>query len=66
VEKEDLQPGDLVYFGKAPEKKITHTGMYIGGGEFIHATAHEKPVVQISRLDDPHWTEVYAAARRLQ
>jgi hypothetical protein len=66
VEKEDLQPGDLVYFGKAPEKKITHTGMYIGGGEFIHATAHEKPVVQISRLDDPHWTEVYAAARRLK
>ena len=66
VEKEELQPGDLIYFGKGPEKRITHTGMYIGGGEFIHATAHEKPVIQISRVDDPHWVEAYAGARRLK
>jgi hypothetical protein len=68
VAKEDLQPGDLVYFGKGEgaDRKITHTGMYIGAGEFIHATAHERPVVQISRLDHPHWTEVYICARRLK
>ena len=63
VEKDALQPGDLLFFG--PEVgKITHTGMYMGGGEFIHATAHEKPMVQISSLSDPHWTKLFISARR--
>jgi cell wall-associated NlpC family hydrolase len=65
VERAELEPGDLVFFGK-PGGKITHTGMYIGGGEFIHATAYKRPVVQVSRLDDPHWGELLAACRRLK
>ncbi|MCC6368562.1 MAG: C40 family peptidase [Bryobacterales bacterium] len=63
ISKDELRPGDLLYFGQAPGK-ITHTGIYIGNGEFIHATAHEKPVIQISRLSEPHWTELLAACRR--
>lgn len=65
VAKDQLQPGDLVYFG-ASEKKITHTGMYIGNGEFINATTFGKPVIQICRLDDPHWAELLVACRRLK
>jgi len=65
IAKDELQPGDLLYFGPS-EKKITHTGMYIGGGEFIHATTHERPVVQISRLDEPHWRKLLVAQRRLK
>lgn len=60
-----LQPGDLLFFGES-EQEITHTGMYMGGREFIHATAYLKPVVQISRLDDPHWSELLVACRRLK
>lgn len=63
VGKADLQPGDLLFFGQNPDK-ITHTGFYIGNGEFIHATAYEKPVIQISRLGDEHWTQVFITARR--
>jgi cell wall-associated NlpC family hydrolase len=65
VERADLAPGDLLYFGPRPEKS-THTGMYIGGGEFIHATVNTRPVVQISRLDDQPWTRLFTAARRWQ
>lgn len=65
VERDNLKPGDLVYFGKSPEK-ITHTGMYIGNGEFVNATTWEHPVVQIGRLDDPHWAKLFVAARRLK
>jgi len=65
VRREDLAPGDLLYFGE-PGKKITHAGMYIGDGEFIHATTHLKPVVQISRLDDPHWVRLLRGCRRLR
>jgi cell wall-associated NlpC family hydrolase len=65
VARERLEPGDLVFFGSPPEK-ITHTGMYLGAGEFIHATTWRTPVVQISRLDDPHWSALVMGCRRLK
>lgn len=65
VERSELQPGDLLYFGNTP-RKINHTGMYIGNGEFINATRREHPVVQISRLDDAPWTTLFITARRLK
>lgn len=61
VEREDLQAGDLLFFG---QERITHVGMYIGAGEFIHATSHQTPIVQISHLDEPHWTALFQGARR--
>jgi len=64
VTKDKLQPGDLLYFGDAPAR-ISHTGMYLGNGEFIDATPWQHPVVQIDRLDDPHWAPLFIAARRL-
>jgi len=65
VERQDLQPGDLLFFGSSA-KHITHTGMYIGDGQFIHDTTHEHPVVQISRLDDQPWTRLLVACRRVK
>ncbi|MGA2834448.1 MAG: NlpC/P60 family protein [Terracidiphilus sp.] len=65
VERKDLQPGDLLFFGDSPAK-ITHTGMYIGSGEFIHDTTNTHPEVQISRLDDMPWTKLLIAARRVK
>ncbi len=64
VERNDLRPGDLLYFGK--DQKVNHTGMYIGNGEFIHATRQDHPYVQISRLDDAPWTTRFITARRLK
>ncbi len=63
VERQDLRPGDLLFFGGGPNH-ITHTGMYIGNGQFIHDTVHEHPGVQISSLDDKPWTTLLVAARR--
>lgn len=63
VEKSDLQPGDLLYFGSSMEK-ITHTGFYLGNGEFIHSTTNQEPVLQISRLEEPNWTRQFVCARR--
>jgi hypothetical protein len=65
VKREDLQPGDLLFFGGSPAR-ITHTGMYIGSSEFIHDTTHGHPGVQISRLDDMPWTKLLVAARRVK
>ncbi len=63
VERKNLQPGDLLFFGDRPDH-ITHTGMYLGNGQFIHDTTHEHPGVQISVLDDQPWTTLLVAARR--
>jgi gamma-D-glutamyl-L-lysine dipeptidyl-peptidase len=65
VERKDLQPGDLLFFGSS-SKDITHTGMYIGDGQFIHDTTTDHPVVQISRLDDQPWTRLLVASRRVK
>lgn len=63
VERNDLQAGDLLFFGSSP-RNVTHTGMYIGDGQFIHATTNGHPVIQISRLEDQPWTRLLVASRR--
>ncbi|HME36781.1 MAG TPA: SH3 domain-containing C40 family peptidase [Candidatus Sulfotelmatobacter sp.] len=63
VDRNDLQAGDLLFFGTST-RNITHTGMYIGDGQFIHDTTNGHPVVQISRLDDQPWTRLLVASRR--
>jgi cell wall-associated NlpC family hydrolase len=65
VERKDLQPGDLLFFGSSL-KDITHTGMFIGNGQFIHDSTNEHPVVQIGRLDDQPWTKLLVACRRVK
>jgi cell wall-associated NlpC family hydrolase len=59
VSREDLQPGDLVFFDG-----LSHEGMYIGGGQFIHAP-HTGDVVKISSLSDPWYAGSWVGARRI-
>jgi cell wall-associated NlpC family hydrolase len=65
IDRKDLQTGDLLFFGSSPAN-ITHTGMFIGNGEFIHDTTHDHPIVQISRLDDEPWSRILVACRRVK
>lgn len=65
VDRKKLQPGDLVFFG-ADLKHIEHTGMYIGDGQFIDATTHGRPVIQIDRLDEQPWSKSLVACRRVK
>jgi cell wall-associated NlpC family hydrolase len=59
VSKDQLQPGDLVFFDG-----LGHNGMYIGGGQFIHAP-HTGDVVKISSLSDGWYTATWVGARRI-
>jgi cell wall-associated NlpC family hydrolase len=65
VDRKDLQPGDLLYFGNS-DKKITHTGIYLGDGKFINATTYQTPMVRIDDLNEPRWTKLLVAARRVK
>jgi cell wall-associated NlpC family hydrolase len=60
VPKDQLQPGDIVFFDGDG-----HVGIYIGGGEFVHAP-HTGTVVQVSSLDSGSYAAGYDGARRVQ
>ena len=65
VERKDMKPGDLLYFGDSA-KKITHTGVYLGDGKFIDATTWQTPMVRIDDLNDAHWSRLLVAMRRVK
>jgi len=59
VSRDQLEPGDLVFFDG-----LGHVGIYIGGGQFIHSP-HTGDVVKISSLDDAWYASTYVGARRI-
>ncbi len=66
VEKENLQPGDLVFFlDYETMDGIGHCGIYIGDGNFIHASSGTGYCVKISTLTSGSYLNRYATARRL-
>jgi uncharacterized protein YgiM (DUF1202 family) len=51
-----IESGDLIFFGKS-EEKISHVGMYLGNGQFIHSTVREcQPWIRVSHLSDFEWS----------
>lgn len=64
VDKENLTPGDIVFFSYYEGKGIEHSGIYIGDNRFIHASSSKKSVV-ISEIDTPYYASNYKGARRL-
>lgn len=64
VAKSELQPGDLVIFRDWDNSSIGHCGIYIGGGNFIHA-ANSKRGVVTDTLNSGYYYERYVSGRRL-
>ena len=60
VSKSELQPGDLVFFRYNTSKAASHVGIYIGGGQFIHASTNTY-TVKIDTLTSGHYANVYVA-----
>ena len=65
IEKEDVQAGDLVFFrSSGTEKPVSHVGLYIGEGRFIHASTNEYKV-RIDHLFTGYYADIYVGARRI-
>lgn len=63
VSKSDLQEGDLVFFNTTGNG-VSHVGIYIGGGKFIHASSGQGKVMT-SSLDEGYYEDRYVNATRV-
>ena len=59
-----LRPGDLVFFRDTYKRGISHVGIFVGDGRFIHAAGRRQGVI-VSELSRPYYRLRYAGARRL-
>ena len=60
----DLAPGDIVVFANTYGAGYSHTGIYIGGGRFVHAEDYGTGVV-VSSVWGGYWGRHYVGARRV-
>jgi cell wall-associated NlpC family hydrolase len=64
VAASDIRAGDLVFFANTYAPGITHVGIALGDGRFIHARSPTYGTV-ITSLSDPYYGSHFAGARRL-
>jgi len=64
VAKADLKVGDLVFFGYGPYC-VTHMGIYIGGGQMIHASTSKTGVIVTDIFNSSYYTRMYVGAKRI-
>lgn len=62
IKKEDLKPGDLVFFNTM-RRTFSHVGIYVGDGKFIHAP-RSGTKVRVEDMREAYWTKRYTGARR--
>jgi cell wall-associated NlpC family hydrolase len=62
VDRADLRTGDLVFF-RTRGKHVSHVGIYLDHGRFIHSPSAGK-TVSIDSLDASYWSRHYAGAKR--
>ncbi len=60
---DQIEAGDIVFFADIAGPGITHNGIALGDGRFIHARDESRGTI-ISWLDEPVWASHYAGARR--
>jgi cell wall-associated NlpC family hydrolase len=63
VNKEELKPGDLVFFNTM-RRAFSHVGIYLGENRFLHAPS-TGGVVRVESMDSSYWAKRFDGGRRL-
>jgi cell wall-associated NlpC family hydrolase len=63
IDREELKPGDLVFFNTM-RRAFSHVGVYVGDGKFIHAPRAGK-AVNVEDMRSAYWQKRFNGARRV-
>lgn len=64
IGRDELQPGDLVFFRNTYKRGISHVGVFVGNGMFVHASSSRRAVVA-DHLSGGYYARRFAGARRV-
>jgi cell wall-associated NlpC family hydrolase len=64
IDRSDLEPADLVFFKTSKRASVTHVGIYVGKGKFIHASTSFKKV-RVDALSEDYYRKNFIVARRV-
>ncbi len=62
VDLDEARPGDLLFFATGGGRRVTHVGLYLGHGTFIHAPSHGRTICE-DRLDEAYYRKTFLGAR---
>lgn len=64
IERNALAAGDLLFFATGNSRSVSHAGIYVGDGRFVHAPS-KGGTVRLDQLSDRYWDKSYLGARRV-
>ena len=65
VSKSSLEKGDLVFFRTTRGRRVSHVGIYVGNGKFIHSSSGSGHV-QVSSLAEGYYSNRFVGGRRVK
>ena len=63
--REEFKPGDLVFF-HCGRRGISHVGIFVGNGKFVHASSPRSGGVRVDSLNDGYYKSTFRGARRVK
>ncbi|MCH4871501.1 MULTISPECIES: C40 family peptidase [Pseudomonas] len=64
VARNNLKPGDLLFFSTNGRGRVSHAGIYLGDDQFIHSSSRRSGGVRIDNLGDSYWSKTFIEAKR--
>lgn len=64
VKRSALKTGDLVFFATSGGRKVSHAGIYVGNGRFVHAPS-SGGVVRLNNLNESYWSKTFLSGKRI-
>jgi cell wall-associated NlpC family hydrolase len=64
VERDELEPGDLLFFSTNGGRRVSHAGIYLGDDQFIHSSSSRSGGVRVDSLEDRYWNRTFLEAKR--
>lgn len=65
VARNELEPGDIIFFNNRGRGRVSHAGIYIGDDQFIHSASRRGGGVKVDSLTDRYWRSSYIEAKRV-